>query len=304
MVTEKIKPVNRIREAFPDRVFNVINLIIMFLMIFIYIWPLWFVVIASFSDPMQVQLGNVLFTPIGFSVASYKEMFLHSEIWTSYLNTFYYTGLGTLLNIAITVCAAYPMSRKDFMLRGPLMVFFLITMYFNGGLIPLYVLCTSLGLVNTRAVMILAGALSVYNMLIVRSYFMNSIPPSLQEAAMLDGASSAQYLFRIVLPLSKPVIAVIALYYAIGHWNDYYTALVYIQDRKLYPLQLVLKEILSTVQAKGSDTTNAADAAEKIRIAQSLKYSTIIAATLPMLMVYPFIQKYFVKGVMVGAIKG
>ncbi len=304
MVTEKIKPVNRIREAFPDRVFNIINLIIMFLMIFIYIWPLWFVVIASFSDPMQVQLGNVLFTPIGFSVASYKEMFLHSEIWTSYLNTFYYTGLGTLLNIAITVCAAYPMSRKDFMLRGPLMVFFLITMYFNGGLIPLYVLCTSLGLVNTRAVMILAGALSVYNMLIVRSYFMNSIPPSLQEAAMLDGASSAQYLFRIVLPLSKPVIAVIALYYAIGHWNDYYTALVYIQDRKLYPLQLVLKEILSTVQAKGSDTTNAADAAEKIRIAQSLKYSTIIAATLPMLMVYPFIQKYFVKGVMVGAIKG
>lgn len=304
MVTEKIKPVNRIREAFPDRVFNVINLIIMFLMIFIYIWPLWFVVIASFSDPMQVQLGNVLFTPIGFSVASYKEMFLHGEIWTSYLNTFYYTGLGTLLNIAITVCAAYPMSRKDFMLRGPLMVFFLITMYFNGGLIPLYVLCTSLGLVNTRAVMILAGALSVYNMLIMRSYFMNSIPPSLQEAAMLDGASSAQYLFRIVLPLSKPVIAVIALYYAIGHWNDYYTALVYIQDRKLYPLQLVLKEILSTVQAKGSDTTNAADAAEKIRIAQSLKYSTIIAATLPMLMVYPFIQKYFVKGVMVGAIKG
>lgn len=304
MVTEKIKPVNRIREAFPDRVFNIINLIIMFLMIFIYIWPLWFVVIASFSDPMQVQLGNVLFTPIGFSVASYKEMFLHGEIWTSYLNTFYYTGLGTLLNIAITVCAAYPMSRKDFMLRGPLMVFFLITMYFNGGLIPLYVLCTSLGLVNTRAVMILAGALSVYNMLIMRSYFMNSIPPSLQEAAMLDGASSAQYLFRIVLPLSKPVIAVIALYYAIGHWNDYYTALVYIQDRKLYPLQLVLKEILSTVQAKGSDTTNAADAAEKIRIAQSLKYSTIIAATLPMLMVYPFIQKYFVKGVMVGAIKG
>lgn len=295
---------NHIGQSTQDKVFDIVNIAIMILLLFIFIWPLWFVVIASFSDPALVGKGEVLIFPKGFTLTSYKEMFHRSEIWTSYLNTIYYTALGTALNLFVTVCAAYPMSRKDFMLRGPLMVFFLITMYFSGGLIPLYIITTSLGLANTRACIIIAGTLSVYNMLIVRNYFMNSIPMSLQEAAMLDGANSAQYLVKILLPLSKPVIAVIALYYGIGRWNDYYTALVYIQDRDKYPLQLVLKDILTSIEAQSADTSNAMDALEKMRVAQALKYSTIIAATVPMLAVYPFIQKYFVKGVMIGAVKG
>ena len=304
MLYSNAKINNHISEPVQDRIFHVINIAIMLVLLFVFIWPLWFVVIASFSDPAQVQLGNVLFWPVNFSTASYGEMFKRTEIWTSYLNTIYYTVVGTAVNLFITVCAAYPLSRKDFMLKQPLMIFFLITMYFSGGLIPLYILVTGLGLVNTRACLIIAGALSVYNMLIVRSFFMNSIPASLQEAAMLDGANSAQYLVKIALPLSKPVLAVITLYYAIGHWNDYYTALVYIQDRDLYPLQLVLKEILTSVKAQSTDTSNVLDAVEKVRIAQALKYSTIIAATVPMLIIYPFIQKYFVKGVMIGAVKG
>jgi putative aldouronate transport system permease protein len=190
------------------------------------------------------------------------------------------------------------------MIRRPVMIFLLITMYFSGGLIPTYLLVKWLGLVNTVWCMILGGALSVYNMLIMRSYFMNSIPVALQEAALLDGANSFQYLVRIVLPLSKPVMAVIALYYAIGHWNDYFTALVYIHDESRYPLQLILKEIMDGVKAQSNDVSNALDMTEKVRLAQSIKYSSIIVATIPVMIFYPFIQKYFVKGVMIGAVKG
>lgn len=271
----------------------------------VFVWPLWFVVIASFSDPNQVALGKVLIWPKGFSLLAYKELFRHNEIWLSYLNTIYYTVVGTLVDMIFTVCAAYPLSRKDFVIRGPVMVFLLITMYFSGGLIPMYLLIKSIGLINSRLCLILGGAVSVYNTLIVRNYFMNSIPNALQEAAFLDGANSAQYLTKVVLPLSKPVLAVVTLYFAIGHWNDYYSALVYINDMDKYPLQLVLKDILanSSMVSKTLDGVEMnIDAREKL--AQSLKYSSIIVATVPVLMIYPFIQKYFVKGVMIGSVKG
>lgn len=295
---------NRIRTCVQDRIFDAVNLAIMILLLFVYIWPLWFVIIASFSDPMEVQMGNVLFLPIKPSLDSYRELIHRNTIWTGYLNTIYYTAAGTLINMAFTICAAYPLSRKDFMIRQPVMIFLLITMYFSGGLIPTYLLVKSLGLVNTVWCMILGGALSVYNMLIMRSYFMNSIPVALQEAAVLDGANSFQYLLKIVMPLSKPVMAVIALYYAIGHWNDYFTALVYIHDESRYPLQLILKEIMDNVKAQSNDVSNALDMTEKVRLAQAIKYSSIIVATIPVMIFYPFIQKYFVKGVMIGAVKG
>lgn len=298
---QKVIVENKIRQSRQDRVFDAINLILMILLLFIFIWPLWFVLIASFSDPMRVLNGEVLILPVDFNVSAYKELIRRGDIWLSYLNSIFYTVAGTALNMVFTVCAAYPLSRKTFVIRNYVMTFFLITMYFSGGLIPLYVLLRGLHLIDSRLCLILGGAISVYNMLIVRNYFMNSIPNALREASMLDGANSAQDLVHVVLPLSKPVLAVVTLYYAVGHWNDYYSALVYITSPNKYPLQLVLRDILSNVTVSSE---SASTIEEKVRLAQTLKYSSIIAAMIPVLMLYPVIQKHFVKGVMIGAVKG
>ena len=299
-----VKRSKRIRTSVQDKTFDVVNVAIMILLLCVYIWPIWFVIIASFSDPMEVQLGKVLFLPSKLSIQSYIELINRSSIWTGYRNSLIYLVSGTFLDMVFTICAAYPLSRKDFMLRRPVMVFLLITMYFSGGLIPMYMLVKALGLINTIWCILLSGVLSVYNILIMRSYFMNSIPSALQEAAVLDGANSYQYLIKVVLPLSKPVLAVIALYNAVGRWNDYYTALVYIHNEDMYPLQLVLREILDSVTAKSTDITNNLDMTDQVKLAQSLKYSSIIVATIPIMLIYPFVQKYFVKGVMIGAVKG
>ena len=299
-----VKRSNRIRTSVQDKTFDIVNVAIMVLLLCVYIWPIWFVIIASFSDPMEVQLGKVLFLPSKLSIQSYIELINRSSIWTGYRNSLIYLVSGTFLDMVFTICAAYPLSRKDFMLRRPVMVFLLITMYFSGGLIPMYMLVKALGLINTIWCILLSGVLSVYNILIMRSYFMNSIPSALQEAAVLDGANSYQYLIKVVLPLSKPVLAVIALYNAVGRWNDYYTALVYIHNEDMYPLQLVLREILDSVTAKSTDITNNLDMTDQVKLAQSLKYSSIIVATIPIMLIYPFVQKYFVKGVMIGAVKG
>ena len=223
-----------------------------------------------------------------------------------YGNTLFYTVVGTLVNLVMTVCGAYPLSRKDFIPRHFFMFLFMLTMYFGGGLIPTYLVVNGLGLVDTRWAMIIPGAVSIYNIIITRTYFMNSIPPSLQEAATLDGANSFQYLMRVVLPLSKPIMAVIGLYYAVGHWNDFYTALIYLYKEELMPLQSFLRDMLMSTKLtlnnlSGLDT---ATVELKTHLAQTLKYSVIIVSTVPVLCIYPFIQKYFVKGVMVGSVKG
>lgn len=298
---QKVIVENKIRQSRQDRIFDAINLALMILLLFIFIWPLWFVLIASFSDPMRVLNGEVLIIPVDFNVSAYKELIRRGDIWISYLNSIFYTVAGTALNMVFTVCAAYPLSRKTFVIRNYVMTFFLITMYFSGGLIPLYVLLRGLHLIDSRLCLILGGAISVYNMLIVRNYFMNSIPSALREASMLDGANSAQDLIHVVLPLSKPVLAVVTLYYAVGHWNDYYSALVYITSPNKYPLQLVLRDILSNVTVSSESASTIED---KVRLAHTLKYSSIIAAMIPVLMLYPVIQKHFVKGVMIGAVKG
>ncbi len=294
------------RKSYSDKIFDIVNLLVMIILLFIFVWPLWFVVIASFSDPNQVWMGKVVLWPKGITLVSYEELLHYKRIWSGYANTIFYTVVGTLVNLVMTVCGAYPLSRKDFMPRHVVMIMLMITMYFSGGLIPTYLVVSKLGLVNTRWAMIIPGAMSVYNMIVTRTYFMNSIPSSLQEAATLDGASSFQYLIRVVLPLSKPILAVIGLYYAVGHWNDFYSALIYIYDDSMLPLQSFLRDILMSTKLTLNNMSGVdmATAAAKAQLAQTLKYSVIIVSTVPVLCIYPFIQKYFVKGVMIGSVKG
>lgn len=288
-----------------DKIFDFFNIVLMSLLLIIFIWPLWFVIVASFSDPTAVWNGKVLLWPIDFGLECYKAIFDYSDIWLGYRNTIFYTVAGTIVNLIMTITIAYPLSRNDFMLRGFFSIMFMITMYFGGGLIPTYLVVRSLNMVNSPLAMIIPGAVSFHNVIITRTYFQNSIPGSLQDAAEIDGANSWQYLMKIVLPLSKPILAIMALYYGVGHWNSYFSAMIYLNDKKLYPLQIFLRNILISNSISsdliGLDVT---DMAEKAKIAETMKYGIIIVAAAPLLCVYPFIQKYFVKGVMIGAIKG
>lgn len=302
---QKKRSNNRIKNSLPDQIFDGVNLALMLILLVIFVWPLWFVLIASISDPNQVWLGNVILWPKGITWDSYELLLKYDQIWTGYGNTLFYTVVGTAVNVVMTICAAYPLSRKDFVPRKFFLIMFMITMYFSGGLIPSYLVVSKLGLLNTRWAMIIPGAVSIYNVIVMRTYFMNSIPASLQEAATLDGANSFQYLIHVVLPLSKPIIAVITLYYAVGHWNDFYTALIYVYDKALMPLQSFLRDMLMSTKMTVNNTSglDAATVARKAQLAQTLKYSVIIVSTVPVLCIYPFIQKYFVKGVMIGSVK-
>ena len=222
------------RRNHSDTIFDTANVIIMCVLLLIFIWPLWFVVAASFSDPNELWMGNVVLLPKGFTLEAYEKLLEYSDIWVGYKNSILYTAAGTLVNLAATVALAYPLSRKDFMPRNLIMMMLIVTMYFSGGLIPTYLVVKNLGMVNTFWAMIIPGAISTYNVIVTRTYFSNSIPAELHNAAKIDGANNLQFLWKIVLPLSKPILAVIGLYYAVGHWNDYYTALIYLYDKKLF----------------------------------------------------------------------
>lgn len=310
MVKNEVKKRKRIiSTSFSDRVFDISNIIINIILLLAFIFPLWFIVIASFSDPNEIYAGNVIFWIKGFTLKGYEELIKYEPIWIGFRNSIFYTVVGTIVNVFMTILCAYPLSRKDWIPRKFWLKFCLITMYFGGGMIPTYLVVKEMHLLDTPWVMIIPGALSFYNALIVRNYFMNSIPAALQDAAELDGASHPQYLRHVIIPLSKPVLAVVGLYYAVGHWNDYYTALIYIKERDLFPLQSALRSVLGNAQAianalaKGNAqlTDNLVNSQA---LAASLRYTTIIVGVLPMMLVYPFVQKHFVKGVMIGAIKG
>lgn len=294
-----------VKESISDKAFDVTNMVVMAVLLLVFSWPLWFVLIASVSNPGLVWRGEVVLWPKEISMEAYQAVMEYKNIWIGYRNTIIYTVLGTAVNVVITICAAYPLSRKDFVPKNFFMVMFMITMYFSGGLIPTYLVVQKLNLPDTIWAMIIPGACSIYNVIITRTYFVNSIPDSLQEAAQLDGANSFQYLMKIVLPLSKPILAVIVLYYGVAHWNDYYTALIYLMDKNKLPLQSFLRDLLITSSAM-SDMTglSAADMERKLYLAQTLRYSAIIVSTVPVLCIYPFIQKYFVKGIMIGSVKG
>lgn len=264
------------------------------------VYPFLFVVSCSISDPQYVVAQSIRFFPKGFSVDSYKTVMGNSQIWAAYYNTIWYTAVGTLVNIVMTVMTAYPLSRKQFCLKGMMAIMITITMFFGGGLIPSFILVNKLGLYDTRWALILPGAVTAMNIIITRTYF-SSLPEELMESAKIDGANDIRILIRIVLPLSKAILAVLTLFYAVGHWNSYFNALLYIQNDKLQPLQIFLMRVL--LQFSGDLAGNAQMGLERTMAVEQLKYSSIVVTALPIICVYPFLQKYFVKGVMIGAIK-
>ncbi len=285
-----------------DKVFYfVINAITLLLTISV-LYPLLYVLSSSFSSPDAVMSGQVTIFPVDFSLAGYKAVFQNKNILMGYANTVFYTFFGTLLNVAMTLIIAYPLSRKNVPFSGFVMFLFTFTMMFSGGMIPNYIVLQSYGLLNSRLAMIIPGAIGVQNMIITRT-FMRNVPGELLEAAKIDGSNDYQYFFLILLPLSKAVIAVITLYYAVGHWNDYFNAFLYLNSREKFPLQIILREILianSIVDANFDSET----AASSKSVYELLKYALIVVSSGPVLCLYPFVQKYFVKGVMIGSIKG
>jgi multiple sugar transport system permease protein/putative aldouronate transport system permease protein len=303
--TQPVSPADiRIRESRVDQIFNLVNYIILTVFLFAVLYPLIYVVSASFSDGAAVISGRVILWPVDFSLLAYKKIFQYDSIWSGYANSLFYAIVGTSVNIILTLFAAYPLSRRDLYGRKLLMGIFVFTMFFNGGLIPTYLLVKDLGMLNTRSAMIIPQALSVWNLIIAIAYFRSSIPEELLEAAHLDGCSDFQYFFRILLPLSTPIIAVLTLFYAISHWNQYFTALIYLSDKALFPLQIILRDILIQSQVDMNMMEDLQSMAAKEALRELLKYALIVVASVPVLIIYPFVQKYFVRGIMLGAIKG
>lgn len=285
-------------------VFDVINGAVLALVCAVVLYPLLFVLSASISNPAAVLSGKMWLWPVDVTFYGYERVFGNREILIGYANTLLYTTVGTAVNLVMTVMAAYPLALPSFKGRNAMMALMVFTMFFGGGLIPTYMVVRDLGLTNTMWALILPNAVSVYNILVMRTYFQSSIPGELLEAASIDGSSDLRTLARIVLPLSLPILAVMVLFYAVGHWNAYFSALIYLTDRVKYPLQLFMREIL--IQGQMEEMINAADSshAQTILDEEAVKYAVIVVANLPIFLLYPFLQKYFVKGVMIGAIKG
>lgn len=265
--------------------------------------PLIFVVAASFSSPEALLSARVYLWPVEFNLRGYKMILEHDMLLTGFRNTFIYAGLGTTINITMTILAAYPLSRGDLRIRNYVMFLFAFTMLFNGGLIPLYLLVRDLRMLNTMWAMVIPSAMSVWNVIITRTYFQSNIPGELLESANIDGCDDFRFLVKIAIPLSIPIIAVNILLYAVGHWNSYFNALIYLNDNKLYPLQLVLRDILIQDDTAGV-SMDVTKQLEQQKLRYLLQYSTIVVATVPVAILYPFVQKYFVSGIMIGAIKG
>ncbi len=285
-----------------EKVFAVFNVAILLLVSFITLYPMLYVIFASVSDPLRlIQAKGMLFRPLGFTGMAYKLVFQNRSILTGYLNTLFLITVGTACNVSVTALAAYVLSRQRYMLKRFFNVIVVVTMLFNGGLIPTYMIIKSYGLLDSRWALILPGLLTTYNLMIMRTSF-EGIPYSLEESAKIDGAGDMTVLLRIILPLSKAIIAVMILFYGVGHWNSWFNASIYLDSRSKYPLQLILREILisNDTSAMGNDLS----ANDQEMISENIKYATIVVATLPIMCVYPFIQKYFVTGVMIGSVKG
>ncbi|WP_159887618.1 carbohydrate ABC transporter permease [Paenibacillus puerhi] len=287
-----------------DRIFSAVIYLVLALIVLVVVYPLYFVLIASISSPDLVLSGHIMFLPQELTIRGYAKLLDNVEILRGYGNTILYTGLGTSINVALTVAAAYPLSRRDLSGRHWIMGMMVFTMFFSGGLIPTYLLVKQLGLLNSMWAMLLPSAVSVWNIVLMRTFFQNGVPFELQEAATIDGSSNMRTLWSIVLPLSAPILAVMVLFYSVGHWNAYFHALIFLSDRELYPLQLILREIL--VQGEMKDMVDVADGSltDTLLEAESIKYAIVIVANLPILLLYPLLQKYFAKGVLVGALKG
>ena len=291
------------RYNWADRVFLTVDFIVLFIFFLLIAYPLLFIISASFDSANSTLSASLI--PRQFSLEGYRAVFEYEYIWIGYRNSLIYTVLYVVISLTVTICCAYPLSRDDFKGRGIIMVMCLITMYFSGGLIPSYLIINSIGLNNTLWAVVLPGALSVFNMIVIRTYFRTQIPSELFESAQLDGCGNIYYLLRIVLPLSVPILAVIALFNAVGMWNSYFSSMIYLQDRNKFPLQLILREILITNTLDPTTLIGNEGLLGTLMERKNLmKYSVIVVASLPVMIAYPFVQKYFVKGIMIGAIKG
>ena len=302
---------NRTIQLNSNTVFGFINTLIMTVLLFLFAYPLYYTVIASFSDAEAVITGKVGLLPVGFSLEAYKAVLANKQVWLGYRNTIFYTFFGTLFNLFLTIPLGYALSKKYLFCRKAFTWFFMITMYFGGGMIPTYLLYKNMCLINNPLIMIISGGLSVYNTIVTRTYFQNSVPESLFEAARIDGCSEIKAFIQIALPLAKPIIAVMVLYYAVGHWNSYFNAMMYLPNTDYQPLGLVLRRILILNQSAFENAlSEGVVSAEMLKnaiareyLAEVMKYALVFIASAPMLIIYPFVQKYFVKGVMIGAIK-
>lgn len=295
----------RIAENRGDRLFSFFVHLILVLIVTITMYPLLYVLSASFSDPMAIVKGEVWLYPVDFTLDAYRKVFSNSDILIGYRNSLMYLIVGTSINLIMTTLGAYALSRKDLKGRYVLAFIFTFTLLFNGGLIPTYLIYKNmLGLYNNLWVMVIPNAVSVWNLIVMRTYFQTSIPIELQEAAFMDGCSNLRTLVSIVLPLSAPILAVMALYYGVAHWNSYFTALIYLNDEERFPLQLVIRRILIQEDTQAMVGGDGESIVEQLLLVEGMKYAVIVTASIPMLILYPFIQRHFVKGVMLGAIKG
>ena len=294
----------RIRMSMSDRLLSVVVHVVLGFILIIVFFPLMHVVAASLSSPAAVAAGKVSIWPVEFSFLGYGAVFKYSIIMVGYRNSLVYTALGTLVNVGMCLIAAFPFALRDLPFRGALLRFFTFTMFFSGGMIPSYILMRDLGLLNTIWAMVIPGALGVYNMIIMRTFIQSNIPNELYEAADMDGCGDFRYLLSIVIPLSKASVAVIALFSAVGHWNAYFNAFLYLSDPNMRPLQIVLRDILIMNSFGQNELLQEGENIIRLGMDQLMKYSLIIVASLPVLIMYPFVQKYFVKGVMIGSIKG
>ena len=286
-----------------NTVFNIVIYFIAAVSIIITVYPVYFVIIASVSNPAAVGTGQVLLHPVGFTLDGYKALLENERIWIGYRNTILYAAIGTFIHLVINIPAAYALSRKDMPFCKPITIFFLITMFFSGGLIPTFLTVRSFGLYNTFWVLVLPFTVSVFELIVIRTFFMTSIPAELREAADIEGCGNLRYFFTIVLPLSKAIIAVITLWHVVYQWNSYFTALIYLQNAALFPLQLILRSILVSAEMTSAMGTGEAMLIA-LRRAELIRYAAIIVSTIPVMCMYPFVQKYFNQGVLIGAVKG
>ncbi len=296
---------NIIQESAGDKVFNIINISLLSLIGLLIAYPIYFLIIASISDPTAVNLGQTMLIPKDITVVGYKKLLEFPEILSGFANSVIYTVAGTIVNLFVCVCAAYSLSRRELPGRRGLGIFFVITMYFSGGLIPTYLVVKNLHMTNSIWALIIPNALNVYYMIVCRSFFQSSISEELFEATKIDGGGYFTFLLKVVLPLSKAIIAVLILFHALIHWNSYLNALYYLRDADKYPLQLILRNITASLDTGGSEAIGDGEAiAEQIKMMQSVRYSLILVAAIPVFIIYPFVQKHFVKGVMIGSVKG
>ena len=290
------------RSDLSDKIFYLFIYVFLGFLALVILYPLYFIIIASISDPDAVLGGDVILFPVGITLSGFEAILHRSDVWLGYLNTIIYTALTVVLSLVVTVPAGWALSRKQLLGKKFFMIYFIIPMFFGGGLIPFYNVMSQLNLINTPWAVILPSILSVWNLFMTRTFFESSIPDGLVEAARIDGAGEFRIFFSLVLPLSKAILAVMALYYAVGQWNSYFNAMIFLQDENLYPLQLILREILiaSETTTGGSGET----ILEQYRLANQIKYVSVIVSSAPVIMLYPFVQKYFAQGAMIGSLKG